>query len=192
MSSSDPDLRSRLEHARTAGSLVRITRSFTDGWEDGYVLSLGPELVLLAIVGHGIRFDGYQVYRLDDIARLDDPAPHASFVESALHLRGLSQPSTPSVNLDTLPDLLRTATDAFSLLTIHTEDEDPDVCWIGQVVETHPDRVVLRHITPDADWDDVPDSYPLDEITRIDFGGSYEEALWLVASAADSTNGTPS
>ncbi|MEW4567716.1 hypothetical protein AB1L88_07595 [Tautonia sp. JC769] len=192
MSSPDPDLRSRLEHARSAGSLVRIARSFTDGWEDGYVLGIGPDLVLLAVVGHGIRLDGYQVYRLDDITRLEDPAPHAAFVESALKLRGLAHPSPPSVNLDSLPDLLRTATDAFSLLTIHTEDEDPEVCWIGQVVETHPDRVVLRHITPDASWDDLPDSYPLDEVTRIDFGGSYEEALWLVANAADQTDGTAS
>jgi hypothetical protein len=192
MSSPDPNLRSRLEHARSAGSLVRITRSFTDGWEDGYVLALGPELVLLAVVGHGIRFDGYQVYRLADISRLDDPAPHAAFVESALNLRGLPRPSTPPVHLDSLPDLLRSATAAFSLVTIHTEDEDPEVCWIGQVVETDSDRVVLRHITPDADWDDLPDTYPLDEITRIDFGGSYENALWLVANSSDSTNGTAS
>lgn len=182
---SPTDLKERLEQARTAGTLIRIERSFNDGWEDGYVVGLGTDLVLLAVVGHGIRFDGYQAYRLDDISSLGDPAPHAAFVESALSLRGFDRPPAPSVSLDSIPDLLRTAADSYRLMTLHTEDEDPEVCWIGQVVEADDSRVILRTITPDASWDADPETYPTDEITRIDFGGSYEDALWIVASASE-------
>lgn len=38
----------------------------------------------------------------------------------------------------------------------------------------------LLEIGPDALWDDEPETYRLSEITRVDFGGAYEEALHLV------------
>ncbi|HEX7424334.1 MAG TPA: hypothetical protein VF311_10690 [Terriglobales bacterium] len=38
---------------------------------------------------------------------------------------------------------------------------------------------------PDACWDDKPETYRLREITRVDFGGDYEEALRLVGGYAE-------
>jgi len=47
-------------------------------------------------------------------------------------------------------------------------------------VDVQPHRVVLREIDPDGEYCCDDDSYALREITRVDFGGSYEDALWLV------------
>jgi hypothetical protein len=41
-------------------------------------------------------------------------------------------------------------------------------------------RVSLLEIGPDAKWDDSPEEYPVAEITRVSFGGEYENALHLV------------
>lgn len=46
------------------------------------------------------------------------------------------------------------------------------------------DRVSLLEIGPGASWDDQPNEYKLRDITRIDFGGDYEQALHLVGGAA--------
>lgn len=66
------------------------------------------------------------------------------------------------------------------MVTIHREGVDPDVCRIGRVVGINGGRVWLQEINPDATWDATPLPYPLAEITRITFGGDYENALHLV------------
>lgn len=70
----------------------------------------------------------------------------------------------------------------FPLVTLHTEVADPDVCYIGRPVQLT-SRVVT--IGPDATWDD--DEWltlAWADVTRIDFGGDYAQALALVAGDA--------
>jgi hypothetical protein len=57
---------------------------------------------------------------------------------------------------------------------------DPDVCWIGRVLGVDRNRVSLLEIGPDAKWDEKPTEFTLSEITRVNFGGEYEDALHLV------------
>jgi hypothetical protein len=75
---------------------------------------------------------------------------------------------------------LRTANRAFPLVTIHREKVDAGACWVGRVVDLGRGRVTLLEIGPDASWDDELETYRLNEITRVDFGGDYENALQLV------------
>ena len=44
-------------------------------------------------------------------------------------------------------------------------------------MEVSKGHVSLLEIGPDADWDDRLETYNLREVTRIDFGGDYEQAL---------------
>jgi hypothetical protein len=41
-------------------------------------------------------------------------------------------------------------------------------------------RVPRLEINPDASWQSKPRQYRIGEITRVDFGGDYEEALHMV------------
>jgi hypothetical protein len=41
-------------------------------------------------------------------------------------------------------------------------------------------RLSLLEIGPDAKWEDSPKEYRVAEITRVNFGGDYEDALHLV------------
>jgi hypothetical protein len=54
------------------------------------------------------------------------------------------------------------------------------MCSIGRVVDLGSNRVTLLEIGPDASWDDTLQTYGLSEITRVDFGGDYENALQLI------------
>ena len=69
---------------------------------------------------------------------------------------------------------------SFPLVAIHRERVNPDVCWIGRVTGVDRGRVSLLKIDPDASWDAEPKEYRLNEITRVNFGGDYENALHLV------------
>ena len=71
-----------------------------------------------------------------------------------------------------------------SLVTIYRETVKPDTCWIGKITKMTEREVSMLEIGPDAEWRDKPTTFKLKEITEIDFGGGYEEALSLVGGAA--------
>lgn len=162
--------------------LVHFTRSLEQGSVMGYILAAGPRFFLLALVDENIRFNGFQCLRLQDVRNLQVPAKQTAFVEAALKLRGQKRPRTPRVNVQTIQELLSTAGRLFPVITIHRELVAPDVCHIGKVVSVSESEVSLLEIDADARWEDEILTYRTKQITRIDFGGDYEQALVLVGN----------
>lgn len=160
--------------------LVKFTRPFEDGWVQGYVLDIGPRFFLMAIVGDDIWFNGFQCFRLSDVRGLEVPYEYAAFAEAALRKRGERMPKKPRVSMASLEELLLSASRAFGLVTIFREQVYPDECHIGLVACVAKRNLQLLRIQPDANWDDEPSVYRLSEITRVDFGGDYENALELI------------
>ena len=172
----------RITQAATSQDLIRIYREgLEDGWADGYVAGAGPEFFALELIDKSIRFDGFNCMRYSDVTRCDVPAPHAGFLIKALKAQGFRRQERFSPDLSTLSSLLRTAGAEFPLLTIHSEAWDPDICFIGKVENVSDDQLELRLVTPNAEWEDGTKQIALDGITRVDFGGAYERALFLVA-----------
>jgi hypothetical protein len=134
---------------------------------------------LLALVSDRIRFDGFECFRCGDVKNLR-PDPYAAFVETALKKRSERRPKKPRVSVGSIEELLLSAGRAFPLVTIHREQVDPNVCWIGRVQGLDRGRLSLLEIGPDAKWKDSPEEYRVAEITRVSFGGEYENALHLV------------
>jgi len=158
---------------------VRFSRRFEESPIRGYVQHVGPKFFLLALVSDRIWFDGFECFRIGDVHDLGLD-PYAAFAEAALKKRGERVPRKPRVNLTSIEDLLLTASRSFPLVTIHREQVDPDVCWIGRVTGIDRGLVSLLEIKPDATWNERPSEYRLSEITHVNFGGDYEEALHLV------------
>lgn len=158
---------------------MRFSRRFEEPKVHGYVLDIGPKFFLLALVSDRIWFDGFECFRIADIRKLR-PDPYERFAEQALKKRGEKRPRKPGVSLKNIRELLLTAGRAFPLVTIHREAIDPDVCWIGRILEVTPEIVKILEVDPDAVWEDQPREYRLSEITHVNFGGDYEDALYLV------------
>jgi hypothetical protein len=175
--------KSQLALARRKKLLVRFASALDRGTVNGYVLDIGPQFVLIALVSDGLRSNGFQCYRLADIRNLQVPDKFARFHEAVLKKRGIRFPKQPRVDVSSLEKLLRTANRAFPLLTIHRERADAGACWIGRVVGLGGGRVMLLEIGPDACWDNQLETYRLSEITRVDFGGDYENALQLIGGS---------
>jgi hypothetical protein len=62
--------------------LVRFASALDRGTVSGYVLDIGPQFFLIALVSDGIRFNGFQCYRLSDVRRLRVPDKYALFHEA--------------------------------------------------------------------------------------------------------------
>jgi len=160
--------------------LVKFWSPFEPGSTQGYVLDIGPRFFLLGFVDDNIRFNGFQCMRLSDVRRLRVPDPFADFIVAALLKRGETIRRKPRVSLNSLPELLKSANRLFPVVTIHRERAKPGTCEIGRVVEITKSHVSLLEIGPDAIWEDESTEIPLRRITRVDFGGAYEDALHVV------------
>jgi len=160
---------------------IRVRREvFEEGWVDGFVVGTGPEFFALALLDDGMRPNGFSCMRYADLTELEAPSPRDGFLRQVLELRGLSVVGELPADLADLPALLRSAGNAFPLVTIHLEAEEADAYYVGHAPTVAGSEVSLRTIDPDGVWDEGTDTFDLAAITRVDFGGAYEEALWLV------------
>lgn len=171
---------SRLKELMRDRRLVRFNRRFEEHVVHGYVLDVGQKFFLLALVSDRLWFDGFECFRIADIRKLR-PDPYERFTEQALKKRGEKMSKKPRISLKNIQELLRTAGRAFPLVTIHREEIDPDVCWVGRILQVTHNTLRIREIGPDAVWDSNSEEYHSKDITQVNFGGDYEDALYLVA-----------
>lgn len=169
----------RLQEAMASGELVLFTHRFEGQSLRGYVQAAGPEFFLLLTTSDRIWFDGFECFRYLDVSSVH-PDPTTAFIERALELRKAKRPEEPLIDLADSRRLLESAGRAAALVTICTEEIDPEVCYIGRVVEVNDEYVTLQEINPGADWETETTRYALADITRVAFGQDYEEALHLV------------
>jgi hypothetical protein len=161
-----------------------LTRLEREDIEAGHIISFvlvaTGELLLLAVVSDEIWLDGFTVLRTADLTDVKVPTPHHDFQQKALELRGES-PTVPEIDMTSIVTIIRSAADWFPLITVHCEVRFADCCYIGRVLDVDDERLLLTIIDPDARWDlEEPDQFLIEDITRVDFGGQYEDALYRV------------
>ena len=177
------DIKTILQQA-SLGSAVRIFRSgLEDGWADGYLVATGSEFFALHLVDKGIRLDGFNCFRYSDVTSTELPAPYSSFMNRVLRLRGERIADSFPFDLSTIGALLRDAGRAYPLVALHLESADPHVFDVGKILSVGDHEVSIQSITPAGEWLDDVETYALSDISRVDFGGAYEEALMLAAGA---------
>jgi len=170
----------QLQTARSKGRLVSFPLPHQDGTTMGYVVALSKKWLVLTTVSDGIHYDGFECHRVADLFAVDIKLKHRRFYKTALRRRQEARPQKPAVDPRSTKSLLRTANDAFPLVTIHREIKTPGYCRIGQVLSLGKGRLSLHCIEPGAVWENKPKSLKLKHITRIDFAGDYEDVLYRV------------
>ena len=168
----------RLMGSLQDGFLLTVKRDEGYGFH-GVVVGIGAEWILLHTVNTDIVcFNGYTALRIEDVKTVK---VSALFLSLALALRGEQPAPSPNVSLASLPELLVSADAHFPLLTLHPERLYPDECFIGRVAQLTEKAVQLRELDVHATWRKRLHRHRLKDITRVDFGGGYENALWKLA-----------
>lgn len=175
--------RKDLEESCGEGQIVRIDRSPQIEDEiDGYVVGVSDLFLLLhSIDPNYINLNGYIVLRAQDVHRYRIRDDSEFFLNRAFHLKGIQPVPQSEINLSSFRELLDSANLLFPLVTIHRELMDAEICFIGCGQKLTDKTVTLKEINPAAKWEQTR-RYNFKDITRIDFGGGYEEALALVAA----------
>ncbi|MEV4344605.1 hypothetical protein AB0J83_09030 [Actinoplanes sp. NPDC049596] len=172
----------RLDRALRERRLVRVRRGIDRADKlEGYVVARADEWVLMAVVDDGIRLDGFAALRFADVVAVK-ARPADGFVGKALALQGTWPPAAPpDVDLTDVRKLIASVAEQFPLIALHLEKNLPDMCFIGRFVGFRKRTAGILEVSPQATWNREPTKWPLRKISRIDFGGAYENALHTVA-----------
>ena len=166
-----------LEYAHATESLVWIRRRFeTRSWR-GFVVGLSETLVLLQVLNSGsMRLNGYTAVRLKDIQECREDE---TFAPAALKLLGERPKPQLDLLLVDMPGLLSSVGAHFPLLELFQEKTGATF-YIGRILRFGKRKVHLQAVTRGGTWGEIY-KFNCKNITRVDFGDGYDEALWLVA-----------
>ncbi len=163
-----------LRAARDEGAPVLARRSV---WKadhlEGFVVAVDREWAVLHLVRE-VDLIGWSAVRLDtvrDVERQDD-----GFLSRALAFTG-ARPEKLALDTTDISALLRSASTQFPLLTLYTEALDPTTCAIGRPQRIGARSVTFLDISSEAVWSEETRGIRLDQITRMDLGGRFEDVL---------------
>ena len=88
----------KLVDAMHRHEFIRFSRRFESSKIRGYVMDVGPQFFLLALVSDRMWFDGFECFRINDVKELT-PDPYATFAEAGLEKRGEHRPKKPRVSV---------------------------------------------------------------------------------------------
>ena len=134
----------KLKEACLNAIIARFWYPYDDGWTHGYVLDIGPDFFLFALIDDKIKFNGFECHLVSDIKRLKLPDPYEDFVVAALRKQKQRIDRKPGIDLSSLPALLKSANALFPLITIHQERAKPGECFIGKVLNISEKSLLLQ------------------------------------------------
>lgn len=183
-------IRKRLESARERQALVRLRRWIPESDQlEGFVVARSRHWVLLAVLSDRITLDGWTAVRLKDVQAVTIYPEKDCFEIKALQARQMWPPVAPEpLDLTAVTELLRSASTVVPMVGVFREFDRPDVCWIGAPIGVTDSVLSLLEVNVAGGWARKPRSFDVDDITRVDLGGGYEEALALVAGPPPATS----
>lgn len=162
--------------------IVKLWRENIDSYEIiGYVVDLSSEFVAIHVQNDDIMLDGYAILRIQDITSVENKPKRREFYKEALKLRGYTPKRPDGICLNSIASILESVNKHYPLVTVYREEISTDACSIGRLEKLTEKTVILQWLNPSAQWEGYSPRYRLANITKIDFGGLYEDALALVA-----------
>ena len=180
MSKSREPSRLTLEGFKDSGQLVRMRRKKVgnDGDICGYIEAVGKRWTVIRVVTDNVYWDGFELLRTKHITKARElPVALTGYITRALatHVDVASFPDL-SPGADT-EEMLRAVGNASSLVCLHIEKDDPDVCFIGRIVRFDEKWFELLQIRPNGTWKSEGTYFNYSEITRVQIGDRYNEGF---------------
>ena len=175
--------------------IVEMDRSpVTDDSLRGFVVQANARFVLLNVIDDSFFLNGFAIFPTDTIGRFrvmeEERAAMIRYVLSQRYPEGY--PERPLFDTGELQDFsfLERIHDGYPIITVSREEIDDTVCAIGRVERIKRKSFRLQTMDVDARWDNV-EKFRYRDVTRIDFGGNYEEALWMYATHREAEASAP-
>lgn len=169
-------IRRRLAKSLSEGRIATVVRdAFDITMTDGFVIALTDDWLVIHSLD-GVYVDDIVMLRLRDISRVwfrDDDAYHHRAIEG-LDQRVATFECDDSASAS---DLLKAATTRADIVAIHLEVLEGEPLFVGRLVKPRKKSFDFHYVGRDGVWANDLDRLKYRDVTRIEVGGRYLEAL---------------
>jgi len=170
-------IRRRLGESLNHGRIATVVRDAFDlTITDGFVIALTDEWLVMHGLEDGVHLDDIVMLRLRDVSRVwfrDDDAYH----HRAIAGLGQSVASFECDDTASARELLNAASGRAEILAIHLETLQGEPLFVGRVVDARKKSFDLHYVGRDGVWSGHVDRLKYRDVTRIELGGRYLQAL---------------
>lgn len=177
MSQSRKKIARRLTSAQRDRQPVTIRRKHLDVDEtSGFVVAVAEDWVVLRDLVQTVYLDDLVFLRLDHVTKVE---PHQDQAYVSRAVAGLGEPIKEFVCAPdaSISDLLGAIAERQEVVGVHLESSKGDWINFGRIRRIGNKRLDLQFIGRDGVWVDFVDAWKLKDITRLEVGGRYAQAL---------------
>ncbi len=146
-----------------------------DESEYGFIVDYNDKFLVIEKFDNNCNYDGLVIYLRQNITRI---RWSGNEIESVSKLIDISKRQKEiNIDLTSIQSVLRSVNKIYNHLTVYIQDIDNDVCIIGQIHELDDNSIVIHEFGTKSSLDRKFILLGVDEITRIDAGGQYENNL---------------
>jgi hypothetical protein len=170
-------VRRRLEKSLNEGRIATAVRdAFEITMTDGFVIALTDDWLVMHALDDGVYLDDIVMLRLRDVSRVwfrDDNAYHHRAIAGI----GRSAAAFECDDSASASQLLSATSARADIFAIHLEGLDGEPLFIGRLVNLRKKSFDFHYVGRDGVWASEVDRLKYRDITRIEVGGRYLQAL---------------
>lgn len=144
----------------------------------GIVLDLSENLILLAVLDDNFYLNGYTIVKVQDVTDYCIYDNSEYFLFKVRKCLNLTPEYSFCLDLNCIKSVCRDIHKYYPLVTVFKAGSE-NSAFIGIITKLTEQTLSLYEIDSNAEWDKEYRFY-LEKISRLDWGGSYENALWQV------------
>lgn len=148
----------------------------------GIIVGFSQDFVLLQKVSEQITTDGFALLRKEDISKISNNKKN-KMQENIIKKRKMIKRPKGNIPIDSIEKFLISASKKYKLFVINQEKDSPDSCLIGRFIKLEKSDIFFKLIDSLAKWEKNLEKIKISAITMIEFGGLYEEGLYLATLA---------
>ncbi len=165
-----------LETLQTKGIYVDI---FTDHYDEsffGFVRVFNDHSLLLEHYNDDGFYNGIIVFKRQDITRIrwdnNEIKSASKIINRREQIKELSD-----IRIDSIESIIKSVDKVFGYVSLQIQDINTDWTIIGQVQEMDTDTIIIKEFGTTSTLDRGMLMLSIDDITRVDAGGLYENNL---------------
>ncbi|MBT0549603.1 hypothetical protein AWR42_02735 [Riemerella anatipestifer] len=165
-----------LEKLKTENILVDI---YTDNYDEsdyGFIIDFNDDFLLIEKFDKECNYDGLTILLRHNITRIrwsgNDLESVTKLIDSTQRVK-----SKVNINLESIQTILESVNQLYNHLTVHIQDINSSVCFIGEIHEMDNSSVAIHEFGTMSSLDRKFILLSLGDITRVDVNGQYERNL---------------
>lgn len=154
---------------------------YTDSYKEsfyGFIRKYNKDFLLLEHYNDDGFYNGIIVFRRLDITRIKWNTNEINSTQKLLNQHSDTK-RIRSIKIDTIENILKSVYRTFNHVTINVQNIDDSICFIGEILELDKSTIILHEFGTKKTLDRGTIMLSIDDITRVDAGGIYENSILI-------------